>query len=254
MSRSGSPIAGWIARPFATRTRDLEAEVDIAAPARSTDALLMACLEDATGRAPDLAQVREWTVAERLDALLAIRRTGAAAAERMALTCRDTDCAAQFEAEIDLDAIRPHRFESEVTAACGERLVALRVPTGEDHARWQAERCEVAEIAASLLPAGEGLDGLPLGPIDAALAHADPLRSLELDVDCPVCGLSGHHTLNLEPHLLRAFANAQREWLGDIAAVATAFHWHERDIAALPSWRRIFYLGQARALQEGRAP
>lgn len=247
-------MTGWSARPFATRSRDLETAVDAAAPAATTDALLMACLEDGDGRPPGLAQVRAWSVSARLDALVAIRRAGAVAAESLSLTCPDPSCAAVFEAEVDLDAVREQPFEREVIAECGGRRLALRVPTGEDHARWQRERCTVPEIAASLLHADEAIDGAMLEPIDAALARADPLRSLGLDVECPACKRLGHHTLNLEPHLLRAFALAQREWLSDIATVAGVFHWPEREIASLPAWRHAFYLRQARAMQEGRGP
>jgi hypothetical protein len=247
MGELPQPVA-WSARAFATRPDDLEQCIDPAAPAASTDALLRACLRDADGRAPGSAEVSGWSVALRLDALVAIRLAEGRGSERIELSCPHAGCAARFEAELDLEACRRPAQEApvEFAGACGTPMLA-RAPNGLDHARWQRERTPLRSAAASLLLGTDGsgageLDPATVEALDQALARRDPLRGLALELACPECGASARHRLNLEAHLLRSFARAQRRWLAEISLLARACAWHEADIAAMPAWRRAFYL------------
>ena len=248
----------WSARAFATQPVDLEQLIDPAAPAASIDALLCACLHDAHGRAPGKGELGAWSVARRLDWLVAIRLAEGEAPERIALTCPHAGCAARFEVEFDLAACRrpPADAPIEFADANGTPFRA-RPPTGTDHARWHRECTPLRSAAASLLDRAD--TGTPEEPdddaIDAlnrALAQRDPLRELPLDLACPDCGGTGRHVLNLEAHLLHIFAQAQRQWLAEIGLLARACHWREADIAAMPAWRRAFYLD--RIGKAGQAP
>lgn len=247
MSDSSQPGA-WSARAFPAQPADLEQRIDPAAPAASTDALLGACLRDEHRRAPHGDELCAWSVARRLDALLAIRLAEGTASERIPLTCPHAGCGARFEAELDLAACRRPPADAPIEFAdAGGTPMSARAPTGADHARWQREGTPLRSAAASLLEQRNGdIPGEPddaiVDALDRALAQRDPLRGLALDLACPDCGGSVRHRLNLEAYLLQGFARAQRRWLVEIGLLARACSWREADIAAMPAWRRAFYL------------
>lgn len=223
---------------FGSDPAHLAARLDLCQPALAVDALLRACVAEQGAQAP------RWSLARRLDALVAVRLAEGGCTEAVALRC--PHCGAGFEAEIDLAACRhePPADAAVELEAQGRRLRA-RLPTGADHARWQREGTPLRAVAAELVQdAGDApLDDAAVQALNEALAAQDPLRELALSLRCPDCGAEAAHTLDLEAHLLAGFARAQRRLLGEIATLARAFHWSERDIAALPAWRRAFYLG-----------
>ncbi len=242
------------ARPFATDPTDLAVRIDPLEPVASVDALLSSCLEGADGGRPAPAEVRSWTVARRLDALLAIRRAGGSAAESFSFRCPDGACGEAFEAEIDLGgSSRPEAGEA-IEFEVGERRLRARAPTGTDQGRWQRERTPLSLVAASLLGSTDPASGAEIEALDQALARSDPMRELHLDLDCPACGRRAAHRVELEPHLLAAFARDQRIWLAEIGRLALAFHWAEDDLARLPRWRRAFYLARLDADGSGLSP
>jgi hypothetical protein len=241
-----APLDGetFFARAFATDAADLDAPIEASNPVASIDALLQACLRDAQGRAPGCEAVRRWTVARRLDALIAIREAGRGAIERIAFRCEVPSCRQAYEAEIDLSACRADAGASETEADVGGKSLPVRLPTGADHARWQDERTPLRLVAANLLGADGPVGDDVVAAVDAALAEADPMRELTLELACPACGAVGRHCVDLEAHLLAGFARQQVRWLSEIAWLARAFHWPEAEIARLPAWRRDFYLAR----------
>jgi hypothetical protein len=240
-ARHAPPQDAWSARAFATQPADLEAPIDAAAPPGSVDLLLRACLRDSRGRAPDTAELAAWSVGRRLDGLVAIRLAEGRPLERIGLACGHEGCGACFEAELDLAACRRAQDETPLGIAAAGGTLRARLPTGADHTRWLSERTSLRSAAACLLEGAEP-DEATIEALDRALAERDPLRELALDLACPECGARHQHVLNLEAHLLRAFARAQERWLAEIGTLARAFHWREADIAAMPAWRRAFYL------------
>lgn len=232
------------ARAFATDRAHLAVSIDAARPAASIDFLLTSCLRDAAGRPPEDDAVRRWTVARRLDALVAIREAGGTKTECVVLRCEEPGCGEGFEAEIDLAACRNPGDASAVEFAVAGDTVRARLPTGMDQARWQEERTPLHLVAASLLeppaPAGDAV----IAALDAALAGVDPSRQLQFELACPGCATVRRHVVDLEAQLLDAFGREQGRWLRQIARLAQAFHWPEADIAQLPAWRRDFYLGR----------
>jgi rubredoxin len=243
----------WTARAFAFDPDDLAHAIDPATPAVATDTLLCACLRDRAGRPPGIDEVRRWTVAQRLDGLLAMRQAGGTTSEQIATKCLSPDCGERFEAELELAACRQSGFDLVTEFETRGRQTRARIPTGEDQARWQRERTSLAVAAAELLEADAAAsdpDDATIAALSAALARVDPLRDLPLDLVCPECGATNRYVLDLESHLLQVFARMQRRWLREIAMLASVYHWAEAEIAAMPDWRRAFYLGTIAA----RAP
>jgi hypothetical protein len=226
------------ARAFATNAADLAVRIDAQRPVEAIDALLAACLGDARGL--DAPAIRGWTVARRLDALLLVRLASGRSAEPVPLRC--AACGDAFEISIDLAACRPSALPERIAFEVEGRLLEARCPTGADHARWNEERPTLSQVAASLL----GSDDLPadavVANLEAALLRHDPARELPVSVACPGCGSTVGATIDLESHLLQAFAAEQRAWLREIAAVARSYPWSEAEIAAMPAWRRRYYL------------
>ena len=228
-----------VARAFTSETADLAVCIDSQRPVDAIDALLSRCLL-AEG---DSQQARSWTVARRLDALITIRLAGGVAMESIPLRC--PQCNEDFEISLDLAASRsrgtPERIGFEVD---GEHFEA-RCPTGLDHARWLAERPSERVVAASLLDTEAEPNETIVAALNAALANQDPARELPVSTQCPSCEAAIETVIALETRLLQAFAAEQRSWLREIAAVARSYPWSEAEIAAMPAWRRRFYLARA---------
>ena len=230
----------------------LDTPLDLGRPAEAVDRLL------AAGLGKGVEAVRRWSVGRRLDALVALRQSQSGDLEPV--TMQRTACQAAFEVDIDLAACRAPAFEDE--AACEEAAeealeVAFevegstrraRLPTGDDQARWQRERAPLRLVADSLMADGRPCGGeAAVQALDRALCARDPLRELPVQAVCPECGDLSEHRVDLEAHLVTAFAVAQRTLLAQIATLAEAYHWSEAEIAAMPPWRRQFYLQRLEA-------
>ncbi len=226
----------------------LQARIDPARPAQAVDGLL------AAGLGESVETLRRWSVGRRLDALVALRQCTSGDVEPVALRC--ASCQGAFEVDIDLAACRAPVPEDE--AACAAQALVVyevegatrraRLPTGEDQARWQRERPALRLVADSLMADGQPCgDEAQVEALGRALSARDPLRELPVQAVCPECGHLAEHRVDLESHLVAAFAVAQRELLGQVAALAEAYHWSEAEIAAMPPWRRLFYLQRLEA-------
>ncbi len=226
----------------------LDARIDPDHPAEAVDRLL------AAGLGQGLEAVRRWSVGRRLDALVALRQSQRGDLEPVALAC--ASCHGGFEVDIDLAACRAPGCEDEAAVAPGPEVAfevdgatrRARLPTGEDQARWQRERTPLRLVADSLMADGSDCGGeAVVQALDQALGVRDPLRALPVQAVCPECGHLAEHRVDLEVHLVTAFAVAQRELLAQVAALAEAYHWSEAEIAAMPPWRRQFYLQRLEA-------
>lgn len=240
-------VEAFVVRAFTTDATDLSVAIDPARPVESTNALLTNCLRDTSGRSPSADALERWTVARRLDGLVRIREASGPRTETIALRCPEAGCREAFEVEIDLAACRRDGADlaSSVAFAVEGRTLQARLPTGVDQARWQRDKTPLRLVAAILLgDPSTAPDDAVVSALEGALAAADPARRLELDLACPTCSTVHHHAIELEPSLLRAFATMQRAWMREILRLAWAFHWGEREIAAMPAWRRAFYLRQ----------
>ena len=236
MPRPQRSDATPLPRAFGTDPQDLAVPIDAVRSAEAVDQLLCACL----GESCDTVQ--RWDVARRLDALIAIRQADGRDTESVALRC--ASCQAPFEIEIDLAACRLPLSDAAVAFESAGRTLKARLPTGAEQGRWQRERTPLRLVAASLLQSPEEPDEETLAALNDALATRDPLRELPLEPTCPECGVTGDDKLDLEAHLVDCFAQQQSAWLGEIATLAQAYHWSEAEIAAMPAWRRAFYLQQ----------
>ena len=82
--------------------------------------------------------------------------------------------------------------------------------------------------------------------LDVALEALDPAADVGLVLACPACGAQEIRAFDVPSFVWREFEILIPRILRDVADLARAFHWSERDILDLPPWRRSFYLREVR--------
>jgi uncharacterized protein (DUF983 family) len=176
---------------------------------------------------------------------------GAALTARQA--CRT--CAEDFELSLTAEALGflPDSTAEDFPAPpCGALTVngatwAVRAVTVAD--MLAAEAAPDAAIARALLLARVAPDA-PIGALDEAGADAllealDPLADVILETRCPHCGAAQDIQFDAAAFVWQELAARAPRILRDVADLARAFHWAERDILAMSSSRRAFYLAAA---------
>jgi hypothetical protein len=61
-------------------------------------------------------------------------------------------------------------------------------------------------------------------------------------VECDICGRPNDHEIDLFETALEMLARAQRSLIVSAHRLASHYHWSEREIFAVPEWRRRQYL------------
>ena len=253
------PLTAWppgahaaarcFARPFACQTEDLDHALDASADgvAAAITRLLVGCLRDAEGRAPEPAAAWQWSVPRRRQGLIAIAHATLGDHVQALATCTAPDCRNPIELELGLASFLADAPER-VRLAVADTRLECRLPSGTDLAEWSREGFDACWLAARLVVVddGEPMEWTParLDALAAALEAADPLAALTVAVTCPSCDAALDVTLDLEPLLLGALRAVARETLEDVHRMARAYHWSEAEIVSMPRDRRRAYLSR----------
>jgi hypothetical protein len=244
---SGVAATPWQVRPFGQTLGDIA--LDPLAKPRPVAAVrvLAACLE-AAGRPPAEETLLAWPVSHRLQGLLAVTIATRGDHWVMTATCSDPACGASMDLPLSLNAFRRSADPAVVPCALPCRCIELTVPTGADQLAWlAADDASPSAILGRLMTLPDDVDAIrPDWPdaIEAALEQADPLTTQEIDTLCPECGAAVSIQLDLEARCLALLAAEQPRLLDDIHALATAYHWSEAEILAIPPTRRRKYLAR----------
>jgi hypothetical protein len=234
------------ARPVGSAASDIDLVFDAADRPGTVTALLAACISDADGQALGEDVVWGWTLNRRLQALLAMRLASGAAKADLQSQC--TQCGEAMEIGLDLRAFADEPAAPRFAWRGPDGLdLSLRLPRGQDLRNWMREGGQLSQEAllASLV---EDVSGQPqslsalLPALDDAFEAHDPLTALHLSASCPACAHVNTVGCDLESLLIDGFARAQAAMLDDVVKLASAFHWSEAAILALPRWRRADYL------------
>jgi hypothetical protein len=108
----------------------------------------------------------------------------------------------------------------------------------------QDEAIARALLRARVAPGGEAIDDETL---DALLAELDPDADLAMAAACPECGAEVEIAFDIAAFFWDEIALRIPRLLQQVADLARANHWSERDILMLPAARRRFYLAAAGA-------
>lgn len=231
------------ARPYGQGAGDLDVAF-AGGRAESVTALLDCCVLDTHGQAYGAEAIWDWTLGERLQALLAVRLAAGEPTLEVQANC--AACAETMEIALDLRAFTgatpPAQFRWQ--AGNGDAL-ELRLPRGHDLRRWQQTGLPAGRELIATLTTTTGTaacDDDTLTAIERAFEEQDPLSALHLQAACPACGHDNDIDCDLEALLLSGFARTQARLIDEVAQLAGAFHWSEAQILALPPWRRTEYL------------
>jgi hypothetical protein len=147
----------------------------------------------------------------------------------------------------------------EFTLQLDKKTLRVRVPNGADQEAI-AELSEAEQALHMLLqrivrPVGKGralfnLDTTAAAAIENAVETVAPELGTTLVAPCPHCAAENHVTVDLYAFV----GKLCRELVADVHQIASAYHWTEQDILALPQQRRKHYLAlidRARGMVSG---
>lgn len=243
------------ARAFGSAASDLDIAFAVVDRASAVTALLVSCVSDTQGRAIGIDELWTWTLNQRLQALIAMRLASGDANIELQAAC--SACGEAMALDLDLRTFAGDPAAPRFTWRDEDGTeVSLRLPCADDLQHWRRDGVLAQErIAAALIEsvAGQavGADHRPpaawLSALDEAFAAHDPLTALQLQTRCPACDHDELVACDLEARLLDGFADTQAIMLEEVLQLASAFHWSEAEILALPRWRRTHYLQQIAA-------
>lgn len=255
----GHGVARFRARAFAGEAVDLD--IDFAGSSRMSlvTALLACCVRDENEDALPMLALQQWSVAERLQGLLAIASASVGPLSHAIATCTLAGCGGQIELALGNEGFARAAVVYINWSSPEDSAVRLPVPTGDDLAAWESQVTAagfedawwVRRLIVDIGGQCPTSDWIPpaawLAPIADALDEADPLTNLVLNVDCPFCGAGTLIDVDLEFLLIERLGACQRRLTEDVHRLASLYHWRERDIADLPMWRRRQYLARIQA-------
>jgi hypothetical protein len=244
-------------RPFATATQDLELDFARTERPQLVGAVLGRCLE------PAAEHLGAWTLDRRLRGLLMVARETQGDRIICKLHCANPDCGREMELELSVGQLlsTPEPAERFCWCASPDFNLELRLPTGCDQTLWREAAATGAEagdegvalrLATSLVSSVNGQTpasgwSLPdewLPALDAAFGERDALASLQLQAACPWCGIVHAIEPDLEALALSCLAAEQKRVIEEIHQLASAYHWTEDEVLAVPRGRRSYYLAR----------
>jgi hypothetical protein len=175
------------------------------------------------------------------------------------LRCLNPKCQQVMEIIIAIQAIIDLQRRVEVSEATeiliGNINFSIRRPTGNDQQIWLnhaflTEISAIQNILETLIldeqkdllhqswEAGEQWSSV----INQNMEDFDPLVNFTLLTTCPFCGAEGSYDLDLGAWALGKLHQTQRRLIETVHRLASHYHWSEREIFAIPSWRRFQYL------------
>ena len=162
-------------------------------------------------------------------------------------------CGEKLEFSLDGDALRTSATPDPDTAIhVGEKI--FRLPTSRDLANLSDESDPSAAALRLLklcaLPDSSSLPECSESEVDVIsdrMAEADPLADILLHFDCPGCGHSFEHSLDLASFLWSEIEGRAKRLMLDVHTLALAYGWSEAEILRLTDARRDFYLQMVRA-------
>jgi hypothetical protein len=197
----------------------------------------------------------EWTVGRRDAALLQLRAQLFGEQISGLTTC--PQCSERLELDFSVNTILvpPAKdIPTTLSIATGEYDVLFRLPNAQDMAELERFRDDHALdrllLQRCLLRAQQGGElcsaiELPQQIVDGIatqMAKADPQAEVELALDCPACGVQSQVLFDIVTFLWREIEVWALRTLSEVHIFASAYGWSEREILALSSWRRQFYL------------
>lgn len=227
------------------------------APAERATDLLARCLVDGDRIAPALS------VGDREAVLLHLRRATISDTIEAILTCPSPVCGSRLELQLRTAQllVEPYadirrEYDAAFDTQDGSYAVSFRLPTSGDLidaaaiARDDPDRAASVILRRCVIRAarnGLGLETEALPPavrsaVAAAMADRDPQAEIDLQLQCPACHFAFGIVFDVASFFLRELDDRASRLLTEVHALASHYHWSERDILQMPAWRRARYL------------
>lgn len=203
----------------------------------------------------------ELELGARMEALFALASLPYGLRLELCFTCEENSCQSKMEIEItsgEISALQRKALSSgAVEMKLGGKKISLRRPTGQDQLLWLRRGSASAVDMMADLTADENsrkrfetalADLSPqekqeaISQTEELMEEADPLSHFSVTTSCPECNRQNSYRVNLEEICLRLLIQAQQKLLSGVHRLARAYHWSEREIFEIPSWRRNYYL------------
>lgn len=220
-------------RRFGSHAGDLDVDLTAVRPHAITGVLAACAVTDV-----DRDALWDLPVGKRIEYLLAL--TGA---DEFDAELRCAACAAVFEVTLTVAEL----LDAAAAAGSGAIVVGdarFRRPAGRDQLAWLEGAGTYDVSLTERIVATLALDDADcaLADVEAAFDVADPLLRAAVTAACPECGYEAEHDTDPAGMALNHLTGAQDSLLAAVDALATAYHWSEAQILALPDWRRARYL------------
>ena len=233
----------------------MEEDLGIDFAANDAPALITSLLEQCSvcseGSLP-AGVFREFSLGKRLECLLMLAAGWESPALSFPFVC--PGCGQELELELTLEEIAQLQRQADATDTIEielrGQLAVLRKPNGLDQENWARRRFQDQHEAAetmigtlSVTPIGpEPLTADELRRIDLAMDEADPLVNFRCRVTCAECGHPNEFPIDLCETALDLLRRAQQQLLTIVHQLASHYHWNEKEVFAVPPWRRVEYL------------
>jgi hypothetical protein len=260
----GRPWSRWGLRPVGVEDEVFLVETDGMLPAHRANRLLARCIDplESGGSEPG-AVVRSMVIGDREALLLHLRRVTLGDGFSGVFRCARPDCTEPLELDLKVSDLLlpayPHAAERYACAVEHEGAtldVRFRLPTAGDQedaaevarqdpeaaARWVLGRCVVGLARDGLALDVSALTQPVIDRIASAMEELDPQAIIEFDMTCPACGTAFSAQLDAGDFLLRELDQRADHLLREVHTLATAYHWSEDAILAMPQARRERYL------------
>lgn len=212
---------------------------------RRVTAVLSAALAELAGGPATPEEVRSLCVADRQ---YLMRQLGARLGPaELWLSAGCAECGAAFDlpvrpAELPVKPAGAGFPVAVVSTEAGGEA-RFRVPTGADQeaVAGLADPDEARRLLARrcrLEPSGLDLAEGDLEKVEEALERVSPELTLRVGVACPECGAANE--VYIDPY--RCLGAIGDDLFGEIHALASVYHWSEREILGMPRERRHLYL------------
>ena len=194
----------------------------------------------------------ELSIGKRIVCLLVLAAGGQDKVLSLVLTCQD--CSQELELELMLSEVLELQGEADrietVSVDLGGKQVEFRKPKGRDQEIWggvqfRDERDVVVGMIGTLAMTPDFtpfIDQASVNAVEEAFDEADPLVDFRCRVSCGECGRLTEYTVDLMETALGMLNQTQNQLIYTIHRLASHYHWSERDIFAVPEWRRQKYV------------
>jgi len=235
--------------------------VDFSSPNRAVlvTRVLELCTVDPLESLPDRIY-DELSIGNRINCLLLLATGGPDRALNLVYKC--AGCGEELEIEITLGELSALQREADLVETVGVeingRRTEFRKPIGRDQQDWSRmvfhdERDAAAGIIGTLAVTPDFMESNVLESLDAieeALDEADPLVNFSFSVRCEECGELNEYPVDLLETALGMLNRAQNQLIIAIHRLALHYHWTEKEIFAVPEWRRREYLKLIEAIRK----